>query len=350
MEWVVGFIFVAIIVFLTEIKEQQTENRRETNQEQGKENNNVSSSVYQKIESLSANNSASQDTTSVRGKDVRRNVKVLLGKKDWVYTPEELFRTEYISFTRLKTFIECPKKFEIIYLKKKDPNFDLRKRVSVVRGKLVHKILEIYVRRNIGQFPDCLALRKGVINDILDYCSEAKLRISNECDSEVLNRISRKELMGYIQNFVELNFPGRIVGRMLGDECQYVPPFVYAEKHIFLNIDGYNFKAIIDRIDFYPTAVSIIDYKTGKPNFSYLLSQQLEFYSYLLDILLRKSETKLPIYMECQFLKNGKSYGKFYESDGLIVESIVNKILSTVSFERKYSYRCNWCPVKNFCD
>jgi hypothetical protein len=332
MEWVVCFIVVAIIAFLAEIKEQQTKSKGETNQEQEKVNNDVSLKVSQKIESLSINNSGLQDTTNIiSGREVRRNVKVLVDKKDWVYTPEELFRTEYISFTRLKTFIECPKKFEIIYLKKEDRNLDLGKRVSIVKGKLVHKILELYVKRNLGQFPDCLALGKNVVNDILNYYSEAKLRILEECDSEVLNRISRKELMGYIQNFMELNFPGRLIDRMLGGKCQYIPPTVYAERYIFLNIDGYNFKAIIDRIDFYPMAVSIVDYKTGRPNFSYILNQQLEFYSYLLDILLRRSEMKLPIYMECQFLKNGKSYGKFYEGDGLMVERIVNKILSTVS-------------------
>ena len=59
---------------------------------------------------------------------------------------------------------------------------------------------------------------------------------------------------------------------------------------------------------------------------------------------------ELPIYMEYQFLKNGKSSGKFYENNNTSkFEMIIEKIVSTTSFEPKYSYRCKWCPVKNFC-
>ena len=64
----------------------------------------------------------------------------ILKHKTWEISPDEVFRKEYVSFTRIQTFKTCPRMFELIYLYKLEQKSGRAAQV----GSLIHEILRLY--------------------------------------------------------------------------------------------------------------------------------------------------------------------------------------------------------------
>jgi len=62
-------------------------------------------------------------------------------------TTRECFSKEYVSFTRMRTYITCPQKFKLLYLDHWPEKDDL---LQFGKGRLVHKMIESYLRLSPG--------------------------------------------------------------------------------------------------------------------------------------------------------------------------------------------------------
>jgi len=270
----------------------------------------------------------------------------------WLYTPEELFKTEYISFSKLDCYSTCPKKFELTYLQKIKPQHISR---NLIRGKLLHKLLEVYTKKNLNQFPECLK-EKNVLNNIFTFYNLA----INEIYTELLPNINldlykiftEDELTVLLSNFIKLN-----QNRNIYFLFRAYDPFMTQkdsellltkpEYNIKVEINDYIFIGFVDRVDFYKNKCVLIDYKTGKP----IYTSQLTFYTYLLkyssDHFFKKN-----FYSEFQYLKTGE-YRRDREQINDYFEShlwaTIKRIVSSTEFLPNKSWKCKFCGVRNFC-
>jgi DNA helicase-2/ATP-dependent DNA helicase PcrA len=149
------------------------------------------------------------------------------------------------SFSGLKTFKECPKKFElknVLRLPSRDED-DPDAPTSV--GSFVHDVLEAAVKRQASSLED--------LHMIME-----ELAGTQELDRERCKKI--------LAVFWERN-KGKIAGSH------------EIEKYFSFEEDGIRFHGFIDRIDKLPDGVEIIDYKTGGEPDALSRSWQLSMYA-----------------------------------------------------------------------
>jgi len=282
---------------------------------------------------------------------IKADILIAKPSKKWIYTPEELFKSEYISFSRLDCYNTCPKKFEIIYLQNKKQQYISR---NLLKGKLFHKLIELYTKHNIKTFPECLK-NKNELNNIFSYYNLAINTINTELPSNIninLYRIfTENELTNLLSNFIKLN-----QNRDIHILFKKTDPSIAKINNRFLlskpefsvkvNINNYIFFGIIDRLDIYTNSCVLIDYKTGKQ----YDSDQLDFYLYLLKHLSEFRDKQF--YIEYQYLKSGnykriaRIYNAYFES---YLWGTIEKITLTKDFKPNISWKCKFCGVKHYC-
>jgi RecB family exonuclease len=251
----------------------------------------------------------------------------ILKQKAWEISPDELFKKEYVSFTRIKTFSTCPRMFELIYLYRYE---DKSGRAAQV-GILVHEILRLYTVHHKENFSSQLKTRDAP-EELLSLYDLAKTSV------ELTYSIPKSELKPYIDNFIYLNRKNIYKVESIEYECN-------------TTINEYSLKCIIDRVD---TGIgnnlncSIIDYKTGKPQ--NVTKNQLNTYAYALS-----QYEMIPNQLSIQFLKNGTTTTWEYTSmvhsqtEKWLLENI-QKINNTQDFKRISSRLCDYCGVSEYCD
>jgi len=242
----------------------------------------------------------------------------------WILGPAEVFREQYVSFSRIKTFEKCPRMFELIYLY----DFPDRSGRAAQVGSLVHEIIHLYSAGHMGGLSERLRAH-GAIEGLLDLYDLA------ERHTHPTFAISAAEVRPYLENFVALNATAGFRLRAAEHECSCI-------------IASYKLKCVVDRLD-HPSqsAPAIIDYKTGNPKNA--VKRQLETYAYVLG-----AGNYSPHELVLQFLKDGTVRDWQYtrqlhdDAEEWLLQRIV-EIEGTRVFHRRRSRLCDYCGVSEHC-
>jgi RecB family exonuclease len=240
------------------------------------------------------------------------------------FGPQEVFRKQYVSYTRIKTFKTCPRMFELLYLY----GFKDHGGRAAQVGNLVHKIVELFARDHQDSFLRQLN-RRGVASELLGYYDRAVSSV------DLTHVISSAELRPYLERFVNLNRDG--TGR------------VESIEHKFdAKVGVYDLKGIVDRIDAGNGQGSrLIDYKTGKP--TQARNQQLNTYAYALS-----GGNWKPFDLQYQFLATGEvrewryTPGQHEKTEEWLLGKI-REIEASGEFKRAKSRLCDFCGVSQQC-
>jgi len=246
------------------------------------------------------------------------------GAAGWLCSPEEVFTKEHVSFTRLKLFDQCPRRFELVYLMgTADP---VGKPAEV--GSVVHRLLELYTGANSGSASKGLRIKAGAAETILENYDSAIAAVQPR------HSISRHELLPYCRSFVDLN-------------KGTVQVFAW-EHHCEGSIGSRKLKCIVDRIDTDGEGGwTIVDYKTGNPR--YAVNEQLNVYGHALHD--GQSRT---MKLQYQFLKTGETRSWTFtpsvqRATADWLQRRVERIESARIFPQKRTPLCHYCGVSHFC-
>jgi len=240
--------------------------------------------------------------------------------KTWLVGPDEVFKKEYVSYSRLKAFEKCPRMFELVYLY----GFEDKSGRAAQLGTLVHEIIKLYTIK----YKDCFIerMKNGAsVNDLLVFFNQAA-SLSNLSFS-----ISMDEVIPYLQSFLFLNRNNIL--NVQNAELDHVS-----------TVGEYNLKCIIDRID---AGQIIVDYKTGNPR--YIVRRQLNIYAYSLN---RHRWT--PYKLMYQLLKTNEvrewnyTARLHHETEKYLLDSIAI-IENTRTFNRIPTGLCKYCGVRDQC-
>lgn len=238
----------------------------------------------------------------------------------WKIEPDDVFKKEYVSYSRIKTFKTCQRKFELIYLYRLE---DISGREAKL-GSLIHKIIHLYTAHHNGLLSGPLE-NNSAVEELLNFYDQALL------STELTAHVPKHEIIPYLNNFVALNRKDNLQVKA-------------SEYEIDSSIGEYRLKCIIDRID---SENIIIDYKTGKSQNS--ANQQLNVYAYALN-----KGIWTPSRVIFQFLKTGSVREWEYTpclhraTEEWLLEGI-HKIENTKVFKRNTCRLCDYCGVSEHC-
>lgn len=245
--------------------------------------------------------------------------------KEHKFSPRNVFHENYVSFSRLKSFDNCPRLFELVYLcgNKDESGY------AAEKGSLVHKILEILFRDKEGE------VREIIESISPNFASHMRsLFYESQKEEDFKYSFEFSEILPYLEVFLNQN--------RNRDEV-----FVMQERTINTTIGPYDLKCIIDRIDIGEEDMRLIDYKTGRSD--YVLNKQLEVYGYAAG-----EGIFVPATLEYQFLGEGHiKEWRFTEAKYNAVEkwvlSKIEKIENTRYFPTKRSGLCKYCTFHGLC-
>lgn len=162
---------------------------------------------------------------------------------------------EPLSYSRLATYHDCPKKFELRYVRK----LDEPQHWYLSYGKSVHAVLEKLLRCQVREdglfYPDGETLFPVSLADLLDE-SWSSSGFSSPMQEQREKRRALRVLSAYMPVF-----------RSTWQQT------MYAERVVTASFQGVPFTGIVDRIDRVSDGtVRVVDYKSGRPRHAATLS------------------------------------------------------------------------------
>ncbi len=242
-----------------------------------------------------------------------------------ISSPQEVFSKEYISYTRIRTYHECPRKFELRYLYKLPEETGRAGQI----GKLIHKIIELFFLDRGNRIEPSM-FSSDFSRIALKYFKHAKNAISLSLS------LREDELIPFLDNFASIN-------RKTG------ATELIHEKKIMTTFGDYKLMCVIDRLDHSDMGITrIIDYKTGGK--ASVTATQLNLYALALQL-----EEKQPVELQYQFLADGTTRNWTFSNRSResarrwIIEGI-NRIESASHFPGDSgAYKCRYCGVTDYC-
>jgi len=252
-------------------------------------------------------------------------------------------KRNYLSYSQINTFLNCPHKYQLIYIDKVKSNSES---IESYMGKVVHEVLEwLYNQRKDYYIWDLLEDKyKNIWNK--KWHSEIYIApIRKQYNKDYFMKLGLECLRNYYKNNSGPNI-----------STQYL---IGNELIINAKIGKYNFKGIIDRLDENEKYVEIHDYKTGKVNTKHMMKKNMQLIIYLLGIKDKYPNKKIAL--NWHFLKEKKKEGQHirivFEQESIL--AIKEKILSHVddinlaiennNFPPNESFLCNWCYLWSIC-
>lgn len=226
------------------------------------------------------------------------------------------------SYSKISTFIQCPKKYEYQYLIGIP---GLPKTEALVKGGDIHLILENIEKYQEYQKTGCFDIAEN-IDDLQEIFDNPK----------------------YIQ--IVDNFINSPLGEIL--KCQSS-----REVEIFLDKD-FNptetdkyFVGYIDRINLTKNGIEIIDFKTGKyKDIRYQDFNQLGLYGiYIIKKYNLKSLKLRYVYVEHNKENTLDIDNTFIENLISKYKGIINELENTKEFKQCKTKLCDYCPFKLHC-
>ncbi len=245
------------------------------------------------------------------------------------------------SITQFLTFKECERKYFFKYYKKLDKMENLLK--SEDGEELILDSNELEINKNSEMDP----FTKGnIVHEFTELYEPGMDHI------KLLSDIAYKYNVDYIREKFELEI---YINNFLE---QYSDSYdkVYKEKNFMLKLNNGIFTGAIDRINIEKNYLEIIDYKTNilfdKEHLLEIYSPQLQFYSYVVKVILNKKVDKAKLV----FLKTGEVL-EVDISDSKI-EKLIDELVSFVNFvqnnHNRIDYQCKTncdkkCPYDTIC-
>jgi len=240
---------------------------------------------------------------------------------------EQLFKSEYVSYTRLSCYETCPQQFKLRYL----DGIPCPVGKAAQLGKVVHAIIASYLK-------DTAADKSTIKTDISDLC-EYTIPTCKELreEGELTVFLKEYEIEQLLEGLVTL-LP-QIDSRSI----------VGIETETDFEIGQYKVKTIADLILRNAQGkLTVIDWKTGKPE--YVDDAQIQMYALPLFEDAATSEIEL-IYA---FLKFGDL--RRLRMTRHSVEQVSNEFISRVKhiekdrdFHPEPSFLCKYCGVSDYC-
>lgn len=242
-------------------------------------------------------------------------------------TAIELFRSEYVSYSRLRSYNKCPQEFKLRYL----DSIPCPSGRAAQLGSVVHSIIANYLQ-------NVQSSKSLVQTDSCDLC-EAIVPICKELREagELTYFLPESEIETLLNGFAKL---------LPKIDSQSIVS-IEAEKNF--EISQYRFKAIIDLILCNAKdELTIIDFKTGKPEYV----DDLQIQTYAIPLF---RDTPVPkIELIYAFLKSRELSKSIMTRKSVTVlgNELVNRVQCIENdkiFSPKLSYLCSFCGVRDHC-
>lgn len=251
---------------------------------------------------------------------------------------EELFRKEYVSYSRLRSYEQCPRRFKMEYL----DGIPARIGPAGQMGTLVHAVLASYLNEVMRAH---VQVRTDV-GDILPRIRPIHKHLRRR--HEIRQRLDEREASRLLSRFAE------IMPEIDGSAIAAVE----AEREF--DIGRYRCKAVLDLVlrdnDGH---FAIIDFKTGKAR--YANDFQLGFYTLAMlqaadvgyggFIFLRRGEG--PSYQQVRLPIEACGLRSFNKTSVRRVEQRILRTVETIEADRAFKAKkgplCNYCGVRKHC-
>ncbi len=240
----------------------------------------------------------------------------------------DLFQNEYISYSRISSYEQCPYLFKLKYLEK-CPSTSSR---AAELGKTVHAVIASYLN-TINNSTNTQKVELSHLCDEIEPTCDMLLD-TGETNYEFDTYEIKPLLEGFV-NFMPYVNPNEIHG-------------IEEEKNFHLR--SLKYKCILDLILKDSSGnFTVIDFKTGKPK--YVEDKQIKLYSMSLFKDFSPSSIKL-IYAFLRFYTTEEYDFSFQESQ--VYEDIIHRkvcrIMEDDTFYPRTSFLCRYCDVRDYCD
>ena len=249
----------------------------------------------------------------------------------------------HLSYSQINTFLNCPHKYQLIYIDKIKLNSDS---IEAYMGKVVHEVLEwMYNKRTNYYIWDSIEDKYKELWKKKWHSRIYIASIRKQYDKDYFMKLGLECLRNYYRNNSGPNISTKDI---IGNE-------------IIVNtkIGKYTFKGIIDRLDENEEYIEIHDYKTGKANTKHMMKKDMQLVIYLLAIKNRYPNKKIAL--NWHFLKKKNKETQhiriilnqedileikkeiLYHADNIKLAKEKN------NFPPNESFLCNWCYLWENC-
>lgn len=243
-------------------------------------------------------------------------------------TSRELFRSEYVSYTRLSSYEKCPHLFKLKYL----DQVPVESSSAAQLGTLVHAVIEDYLRE--------VKKTKSAIETNIDS-------LTNRIDLVETELRDKDEITVYIDKWdVEELLEGFVAFMPIVDTTAIKS----IEEEVNFYVQNYRVKAVLDLVLKSKTGgYIVIDFKTGKPK--YVEDFQIKLYA--LPLLEKPSANTVKLIYA--FLRFGevRELALTHKEFPIITQRILSKVKEIEKdkvFLPNPSGLCRYCEAREYCD
>jgi ATP-dependent exoDNAse (exonuclease V) beta subunit len=205
------------------------------------------------------------------------------------------------SPSSINTYKQCPRKYYYSYIEK----LPSRPSIHLVRGKIVHSVLENFFKIHVSKLPESNALfvLKVFINDMIEqyWRKEHKELSSLGLTNPQLDfyHIETKDMINnWFGNFAK-KMQTEMNAHSLPDSFNRLTP----KTEIEYKSENYGIRGFIDAIHEKDGKIALMDYKTSKaPKISREYRLQLALYA----LMYHETHQKMPNHVGIDFLKFGE--------------------------------------------
>lgn len=231
-----------------------------------------------------------------------------------------------LSYSSICDFKQCPKCYELKHILKLQPEF--KDTIHTCFGSSIHKVIEQSLKNDkILKLDEIYNMFPNIFIKNLDNVENKDIIIVPQWIETGKNC-----LQYYYNNYYK----------------QIKDNFITAEQYFSYNIkDNIYFNGLIDVIVKNNKNINILDWKTGK---YYKDDLQLKLYALVMQKLYGVMTTEIELIF-IKVYKNNKTIinQDILDETDLFLNKIIDKIIQTTIFERKYSSLCKFCNVRQFC-
>ncbi len=247
------------------------------------------------------------------------------------------------SPSSINTYKQCPRKYYYSYIEK----LPSKPSIHLIRGKIVHSVLEHFFKVNISKLPEenALFVMKVFINDMMEQHWKKEYKELNALDlTKPQLEFYHIETKNMINNWYA-NFTKKIQAEMTVYPLLLSFQRLTPKTELEYKSEEYGVRGFIDAIYEKDNEVVLMDYKTSKaPKLSKEYHLQLGLYA----LMYNETHNKMPDKVGIDFLKFGEqvidvdealiSHAKF-EAELIHMNTVTDK---------KEDYPMKPCPLCRF--
>lgn len=248
------------------------------------------------------------------------------------------------SYSRISTFLQCPKKYEFTYIQ----NLPKQMNNALIKGSKVHSIFE-----NIDTFIKYKKIKNTTLVDssntnILETSNSSKLDLNNTTkvvNLKLLKTFENPEYSSIVENFIKSPL-GELLKYPNSREVE-----IFLDKDFNPTLKDKYFVGYIDRVNFTNTGIEIIDFKTGKyKDIKYQDFNQLGLYGIYVMKKYNLDRVKLRyVYVEHNKENTLEIDIPFINELTQKYKNIINELENTKEFKKCVTRLCDYCDFKDKC-